>query len=56
LNVRVLAGKYKGALGEISELLPSMSFESGLRSAAAEVSLAAGGRVRVPLANLELLG
>jgi hypothetical protein len=56
LNVRVLAGKYKGALGEITELLPSMMFESGLRAPAAEVGLAAGGRVRVPLANLELLG
>jgi hypothetical protein len=55
-NVRVLAGKYKGALGEISDLLAPMLFEGGLRAPAAEVTLGAGGRVRVPLANLELLG
>lgn len=55
-NVRVLAGKYKGALGEINDLLSAATFESKLRAPAAEVILTAGGRIRVPLANLELLG
>lgn len=55
-NVRVLSGKYKGALGEISDMLPTLLFASGLRAGAAEVNLASGGRIRVALANLELLG
>lgn len=55
-NVRVLAGKYKGAVGEISDLIASTVFESGLRAPTGDVTLVGGGRIRVPLANLELLG
>jgi hypothetical protein len=55
-NVRVLSGNHKGLLGEIIDLLPNVIFESKLHGPAAEVTLSGGGRTRVPLANLELLG
>ncbi|MBX3047175.1 MAG: KOW motif-containing protein [Anaerolineales bacterium] len=55
-TVRVLSGKYKGQLGEIIELRGNVIYESQLRGPAAELTLAGGGRGRVPLANLELLG
>jgi hypothetical protein len=56
-NVRVLSGETKGALGEIASLLPASTlFASGLRAPGADIDLANGGHVRVPLANLELLG
>lgn len=55
-TVRVLSGRYKGALGEIVELRQNVIYESQLRGPAAELALAGGGRGRVPLANLELLG
>lgn len=55
-NVRVLSGPHRGQLGEISDLLPNVAFESKLRGPAADVNLAGGSRARLPLANLELLG
>lgn len=55
-TVRVLSGRYKGALGEILELRQNVIYESQLRGPAAELALSSGGQARVPLANLELLG
>jgi len=55
-TVRVLSGKYKGQLGEVMDLRDNVIYESQLRGPAAELSLVGGGRARVPLANMELLG
>ncbi|MCW5874887.1 MAG: KOW motif-containing protein [Anaerolineales bacterium] len=55
-TVRVLSGRYKGQLGEIIELRDNVIYESQLRGPAAELTLLGGGRARVPLVNMELLG
>ena len=57
LSVRVRQGPHRGAVGDISALLPrSTLFDSGIRALGAEITLAGGGEAKVPLANLEVLG
>jgi hypothetical protein len=56
-TVRILRGPHLGAIGEITELLPSSTlFPSGIRAPGAEISLSSGVETLAPLANLDVLG
>ena len=56
-QVRVCRAPNTGEIGTFMKIRPGLtSLPSGLRTAAGEVNLEKGGRIVVPLANLEVIG
>jgi hypothetical protein len=56
-NVRMVSSPYKSTVGTLTNLTQGLSaLPSGLRAQTAEVRLANGDSVQVPLANLEIIG
>jgi hypothetical protein len=57
MNVRLTRAPYAGQVGQIANLPKSpVLLDNGLRAMCAQVALAGGDRVLVPLANLEIFG